>query len=463
MSVYSIIQELAATRSSNDKKAILQREVANEDLKTFFRLALSNQIMFYQKKPISSTHKVVGFNLGEAMLRLEENIAGRMITGNSARAYIEDLFNWVSVEDEFVLKLILQKKSGCDIGAAVVNKIWAKLIPEFPCLLATNWDDKLGEKLFKSSDIIYSQKKSDGLRCSIIIDEDGNVSAYTRAGNELNLFGVFDGLGQFTKSVVIDGELLTTDKTTGKFNSRQVSNGICSKAIHGTMSKAESEQLHMTAWDIIPLKDFKEEKSNLHYSTRWYDLQQLLTNNKSINSIISLIDTKIVKTIEEAQEHYQQMQAAGEEGTVVKSAVMLWESRRSKLQLKCKSELICELKVTGWLPGKGEFEGNLGALTMSSSDGKVVVNISGFSVKLRTEIFANLTNKPASYDMVVDGNLKTFIVNPADTDIDIGAIVSVKYNAKIKDRNSDVWSLFLPRFECSRMDKLTANSFDEIK
>lgn len=463
MSVYSIIQELSSTRSSNDKKIILQREVSNKELKTFFRLALSNQIMFYQKKPISSTNKVVGIELNDAMKRLEENIAGRMITGNSARAYIEDLFNWVSVEDEFVLKLILQKKSGCDLGSAVVNKIWPKLIPEFPCLLATNWDDKLAAKMFSGYEQKKSQKKSDGLRCSLIIDEDGNVNAYTRAGNELNLFGVFDKIGKFVSGVVIDGELLTINTATGKFNPRTTSNGICSKAIHGTMSKAESEQLHMTAWDLIPLEDFKNEKCNSSYIQRFNELSILIEKNKEVSDIISLIESRNITTIEEAQTHYQEMLASGEEGTVVKSDLMLWENKRSKQQLKLKSELICELKVTGWLPGKGEFEGNLGALTMSSSDGKVVVNISGFSVKLRTEIFSNLTNKPASYSMVVDGNLKTFIVNPADTDIDIGSIVSVKYNAKIKDRNSDVWSLFLPRFECSRMDKLTANSIDEIK
>lgn len=156
-SVYSIILELAATRSGNDKKAILQREVANEDLKTFFRLALSNQIRFYQKKPISSITRNAAIELADAMQRLYDNIASRGITGNSARDYIEDLMNWVSEEDEEVLKLILQKKSGCDIGASIVNKIWPKLIPDFPCLLATNYDEKLARKLFDSSDWVYSQ------------------------------------------------------------------------------------------------------------------------------------------------------------------------------------------------------------------------------------------------------------------------------------------------------------------
>ncbi len=462
MSVYSVIQELASTRSGNDKKAILQREVDNKDLKTFFRLALSNQIRFYQKKPINSTCKSVGIELRDAMQRLYDNIAMRSITGNSARDYIEDLLSWVTDEDEFVLKLILQKKSGCDIGSAIVNKIWPKLIPDFPCLLATNYDDKLGTKLFASSDLSIAQVKSDGLRVNIVVDEEGGVTCYTRSGNTLELFGVFDVVGQCVKSVVIDGELLTINKSTGKYNPRTTSNGICSKAIHGTMSKEESEQLHMTAWDMIPLADFKAEKSNLIYTTRMYDLQNMLRKNPQLATLISLIETKPVKSIEEANEYYQEVQSRGEEGIVLKSSKMLWENKRSKLQLKLKSELICELRVKGWLPGKGELLGNLGALQCFSEDEKVEVNMSGFSLKLRSEIFANLTGQAVKYGMVVGDEMKTFTAYPGDCDINIDSIISVKYNGKIKAKNSGVYSLFLPRFECVRNDKTSANLIEEI-
>lgn len=464
MSVYSIIKELASTRSSNDKKAILQREVKNEDLKTFFRLALSNQIRFYQKKEISSTtERLVGIELADAMARLETNIAGRLITGNSARAYIENLLSWVTAEDEVVIKLILQKKSGCDLGSAIINKIWPKLIPEFPCLLATNFDEKLGAKLFANSETTYAQVKSDGLRVALIIDEEGGVTAYTRAGNELELYGVFDPIGNYVKGVVIDGELLTINKSTGKFNPRTTSNGICSKAIHGTMSKAESEQLHMTAWDMIPLADFKDEKCDLWYHTRMYDLQSMLRKAEQSAPLISLIETRPVKTFEEANKYYQEVQARGEEGIILKSSKMLWENKRSKLQLKMKSELVCELRVNGWLAGKGELEGNLGALQCFSEDEKVEVNMSGFSLKLRSEIYANLINLPVDYRMVVGDELKTFTAMPGDCDINIDTIISVKYNAKIKARDCTVYSLFLPRFECTRPDKTVANKLEEIQ
>lgn len=463
MSTYKIIHELASTRSSNEKKNILLREVNNEELKTFFRLALSNRIRFYQKKEISSSFKVDNFiSLLDAMKYIEEHIALRKITGNAAKHFIKNLLSEVSVENEYVLKLILQKKSGCDLGASIVNKIWPKLITEFPCLLATNWDDKLSTKLFASSDKIYSQKKSDGLRVALVIDEEGNVSAYTRAGNELNVFGVFDYFGEFIKGVVIDGELLTINNDTGKFNNRQTSNGICSKAIHDTMSEEESKMLHMTAWDMIPIDDFKREYSDIEYSSRFASLYNFVISYE-VGKHISVIDSKIVKSPQEAQDHYQEMIYQGEEGTVVKSSKMLWENKRSKLQLKVKSEFLCDLKVIGYIPGKGELEGNLGALMVESNDSKVQVNISGFSLKLRSEIFANLIDSSVNYQMVINDELQTYTALPGDSDIYIDSIVEVKYNSKIKSRDSDIWSLFLPRFEKSRPDKLLANNFDEIK
>ena len=90
--VYSIIQELAATRSGNDKKSILSREIDNQDLKIFFKLALYNQIMFYQKKPISSNSKTPAqITLREAMGNLATRIASRAVTGNDAKEYIANL------------------------------------------------------------------------------------------------------------------------------------------------------------------------------------------------------------------------------------------------------------------------------------------------------------------------------------------------------------------------------------
>jgi ATP-dependent DNA ligase len=462
MSTYKIIQSLAATRSRNDKEAILQSEVTNEELKTFFKLALDPFINFFQKKVfVQKQSNVVTSNLSNAMGYLMSRISTRVVTGNAAITEINTVLSTLSKDDAKCLMMILQKDPRAGLGISTVNKVWPGLIREFPCLLATAWDDKLAAKLPWASGVI-SQLKSDGLRVNIIIDENGGVTAYTRAGNELNMFGQFDILGTKFKNVVIDGELLTINVETGKFNNRQTSNGICNKAVKNTMSEQEAATLHCVSWDVIPYEDFQKTKCMLQYKERWATLQKMMERIPELSSIISTVPSRIVHSINQAQEHYTEMLSAGEEGTMVKDPAMLWSDTRSKLQLKLKDTATADLQVVGFIEGTGKLIGNLGSLNVQTSDSLCNVSMSGFSMKVRSEIWANLTNKPVVYTMVVDGSEKEFTASPGDIDVDLLSIIEIKYNQKIKARDSDVWSLFLPRFSKTRPDKKVANKLEEL-
>jgi DNA ligase 1 len=458
MSIYKIIQELKSTRSRNKKEEILVREIDNEDLKNFFRLALNPFINFYQKKVFTQNGTGVG-SLSIAMDHIEAAIAGRRITGNAAIVSIGVTIDTLSIDDAKVIMHILQKESGCDLGGATINKIWPKLIPSFPCLLATAYDDKLAAKLNWSAGV-FSQLKSDGGRVTIVIDEEGSVSLFSRAGNELNVFGQFNFLGENFKGCVLDGELLSV-LPNGKFAPRQISNGIFTKCVRDTLSEGESKTLHITTWDCIPLEDFKVGYSPLEYWFRW---EQLTTKIVGVDvKRVSSIPTRIVHSIAQAQEHYNEVIALGEEGTMNKDRAMPWEDKRSKLQLKLKATETGDFKVVGYKDGVGKLTGNLGSLDIASSDDMVTANMSGFPLKLRSEIYANLTNASVEYTMIIEGEENIFIAVPGDSDIGIGSIIEAAYNQKIKGRDSDVWSIFLPRFKNSRPDKLVANSFLELK
>jgi ATP-dependent DNA ligase len=127
------------------------------------------------------------------------------------------------------------------------------------------------------------------------------------------------------------------------------------------------------------------------------------------------------------------------------------------------------LKVTGWKRGEGAFEKYMGSLEMASADGKIAVNMSGFPLKLRAEITANLTGEVTTYAVAAgvepDGTPMWIEheAHPGDCEVNIGSIIEVKYNEKILARNTETWSLFLPRFEKVRTDKTVANKFEEIK
>jgi ATP-dependent DNA ligase len=178
---------------------------------------------------------------------------------------------------------------------------------------------------------------------------------------------------------------------------------------------------------------------------------------------LSIISSKIVHSVQQANEHYQELLAAGEEGSMIKDQDMIWENKRSKKQLKLKSEVTGDFLVTGSSPGVGKLTGNLGSLIIETSDGKVVSSMSGFSLKLRSEIWANITCAEVPYVMVIEGENKTFIAKPDDTDIKIGSIIECEYNQLVKGKDNEIHSLFLPRFKCVRNDKTKANTIKELK
>jgi ATP-dependent DNA ligase len=469
MTILEILNQIDATRSKKEKVAIMTQHKDNADLKEFFRLCLHPRINFFQKKDmgIVSEEAVPTYSLSNAMEYLEKTIAARVVTGNDAIEGIRDVLAQVSVDDAEVLRRILKKKTGCGVDSSV-NDVWPKLIPEHPNLLASPYSQKLAEELdWKNG--CQVQKKSDGLRISIHVNED-EVIIYSRAGNILDLHGRFDTLLNEPACFgrVFDAELMVV-KANGTFEDRKTGNGICSKAIKGTLSKEESLRMVAVAWDVIPEEVFFGGEKCKSNSVERYNQLKYLIGFDEVSKLIRPIENDIVYSLEEAQTIYQKYRDAGEEGAMLKDPSVLWENRRSKKILKMKAIETAELKVTGYNDGQGEFADYVGSLILSSRDNKVVVSMSGFPLKLRAEITANIHNKIVSYNVAagVDSDGKPLWIThdayPNESEINLGSIVEVTYNEKIKSRDSDVYSLFLPRFDKVRHDKLEANSFEEIK
>jgi ATP-dependent DNA ligase len=176
------------------------------------------------------------------------------------------------------------------------------------------------------------------------------------------------------------------------------------------------------------------------YNDRFQSLVKRTTHLKTVNralgTLIDCVWTKEVNTQLEAQTIFEKFLAEGQEGTILKSKTNFWEGKRSKEQIKFKGELECDLVVVGWEEGTGKNKGRLGALVCESSDGLIQVNVgSGYSDEQREE-----------YTKAV-----------------IGKIITVKYNARIKDRGENVERLFLPIFIEMREDKNEADPIGKIK
>ena len=440
--IYSIFEQLAADNSRIAKETILLKNRSNSELKRVITMALDPFVQFYIRKiPSYTSNSGKEFmSLPDAMDQLEM-LSSRALTGNAAIAHLQFILEKVEPSDAKIIERIIAKDLRCGVSEATANKIWPGIVSTYPVMLASGYDQKLIDKI---SFPAYVQLKLDGMRFNAIV-RGGEVEFRSRNGKELIIpnpsFAVpFKKLAEYYgQDYVFDGELLVADFNEKPVN-RQTGNGILSKAIKGTMSDTEALQVRATLWDAIQYSSFEAGEDKEQYNVRLAKLSNAISHVNNLfpnfRNYVSLVWTKQVDDIAKAQSIFEKFLSEGQEGTILKSKTGIWQDKRSKEQIKFKGELECELKVVDWEEGTGKNKGRLGALVCESSDGVIRVNVgSGYSDEQRDTFGKDV----------------------------IGKIVTVKYNARIKDRGGNVERLFLPIFIELREDKDEAESSKTIK
>lgn len=428
-SILSIINSLNADSSRNAKLDILRQNSGNTLLKQVFYLGLNPLINFYQRKiPQYESTGASTLSLQHCLDCLDK-LSSREITGNAAIAYLGNMLASLDPDDAEVLKLVIQKDLKCGVARATVNAVWPDLIPEYPVMLCAQFDQKLVDKISWPASV---QLKMDGMRFNAIVNS-GKCEFRSRNGKELNLLGYLEdefialAAGQ---NVVFDGELLV-QQADSCLADRQTGNGILNKAVKGTISDSEAAQVVATVWDLIPYECFVFGRDITPYQTRFDRLESMTLPAK-----IRLVTNHLVNSYEDAQKIFQDYLEQGQEGIILKDLNGPWENKRAKHQIKFKAELECDLKIVGVQMGTGKYQGLLGAIICQSQDGVLEVNVgSGFTDDQRKDLCHEKL---------------------------IGKVVSVKYNARIENRQGDR-SLFLPVFVEIREDKSVADLSKDIK
>lgn len=429
----SIFLALANTSSRLEKEHILKQHATNPLLQRVLFLALDPYTQFYIRKIPAYTNATVTHTKGtmslEGALDNLNNIINRVVTGNAAINHLKIILESVTADDAKVVERIIEKDLRCGVSEATVNKIYPGLIPTYPVMLASGFDEKIMNKMTYPA---YVQLKLDGMRFNAIV-KNGTVEFRSRNGKQIDLLGhleqEFLGLAGNTPTV-FDGELVVLD-ANGIMN-RQKGNGILNKAVKGTISDKEAGMVHATIWDVIPFTDFQTGHCDTPYGDRFHMLEQM-----ELPVRISLIENIEVATEDEAHHIFEEYFQKGEEGIILKDINAPWEDKRVKHQVKFKGELECDLLCMDWQEGTGKNVGKLGALVLTSADGVVKVNVgSGFTDEQR--------------DKYTKENTK-------------GKVVAVKYNARIQDKKTGQISLFLPVFLELREDKTDADLSSSIK
>ena len=436
MNLNEFLNSLAANASRNFKIDQLNANSDNETLREVIRLALDPFTQFYQRKipKYSRDPKFNTMTLGFAMDQLY-TLSSRDVTGNAAIEFLTNLLSSLDADDAKVIERIIAKDLKCGVDVSTANKVWSGLIPEYPCMLCSPFEQKLVDKIKFPA---YAQMKMDGMRFNAIV-RDGKCEFRSRNGKQILLLGNLEQ--EFIAlagsiDCVFDGELLVMLDGDYQFADRQTGNGILNKANKGTISAEEAAMVHATVWDLIPYVQFIDGYCQTPYSKRFSTLEQIVNKQKAKDKKIWTVTSTIVQTLEEAQEIFQGYLADGYEGIILKDGSGEWEDKRSKTQIKFKGELECDLKIVAVEEGTGKATGMLGAIVCESADGVVKVNVgSGFTDAHRKQYWKeNIVDK----------------------------IVAVKYNARIKNKQGEE-SLFLPVFVELRDDKDVADSSKIIK
>ena len=438
--IYCIFEQLASDNSRLAKEAILIKNKSNGTLQRVFYLALDPFQQFYIRKIPEYTISNNSITLDEALDQLDA-LNKRLVTGHAGIKHLTNILESLTEKDAKIIERIIAKDLRCGVSEATANKIWPKLISTYPVMLASGYDQKLVDKI---SFPAYVQLKLDGMRFNAIV-RGQTVEFRSRNGREIIIpnktFAIpFIKMAEhYKQDMVFDGELLIAD-FAGKPVNRQTGNGILSKAIKGTMSETEALQVRATLWDSISYDSFKLGIDIEPYNIRMAKLSNAMSDMKHSNSqfgqYVDMVWTKEVTELSSAKTIFETFLAQGQEGTILKSKTGIWEDKRSKEQIKFKGELECELRVIDWEEGTGKNKGRLGALVCESEDGVIRVNVgSGYSDEQRD-----------AYTKQV-----------------IGKVITVKYNARIKERSGNTESLFLPVFIELREDKDIADMANKIK
>ena len=188
---------------------------------------------------------------------------------------------------------------------------------------------------------------------------------------------------------------------------------------------------------MIPLESFLGGKCEVDYETRLATVVTAVDHlNDNLKHMVTVVETTIVKNLNEAQKTFKTYFDAGHEGIVLKDLSGIWEDKRAKHQIKFKGELECDLKCIGWEEGTGRNKGKLGALVLQSADAKINVSV---GTGLTDEMRSTLKEKDV-----------------------LDKIVTIKYNSRISNKQGED-SLFLPVFLEIREDKTKADASSKIK
>ena len=321
------------------------------------------------------------------LYELLDNLKNKIYTGHNALSKVNK-FIFDNPEYKELLYLILDKDLKVRASSKIINKAVPNLITEFSVALAENYNEKNVKKISFDRQW-YVSRKLDGVRCIIIVDENGNTSSYSRAGKQFNTLGLIeDEIRSLNlKSVVFDGEICKYSE-----NDKDDFQSIM-KEIRRKNHTIENATYHI--FDFLQLNDFNQKSSESYFNQRLYNLKSLLFN-KQMNTL-NILEQTCIKSLNDLKAFIDDFKSDSTrnhwEGLIVRKDER-YKGKRSRDILKVKTFFDAEYTVKSVLFGPFRYVNNgveveeemLSAVVIEHKNNLVQVG-SGFSIDQRKLYF----------------------------------------------------------------------------
>ena len=442
-SIFILIERVGAESAKSTKAALLNEHAGDEDLKRVLEATYSPLKTYgIAQRPVGAEPDRVGVAFDETTWGLLGQLERRELRGNAARGALAAEMTRLDGLSAELLWRIVAKDLRAGFSANTTGKIFPGLLPEYP-YMRCSLPKKSNLSKFDFVAGVFSQKKANGLFANVNLLDSGAVTIVSRSGSEFPA-EAFDGLAafvaeRFERGFQHHGELLVMEG--GRILPREIGNGILNGVLQGGQFGPGQTPLY-EVWDRIPLDAVVKKGSYaVAYRERLAALERLLEGAGPAQAV-RLIDTRVVRSLQEAYGHYGQLVAEGEEGTILKSPELTWRDGTSKDAVKLKVEASCDLKIVDIVPGRAgtRTEGRAGSLSCESECGALCVDV---------------TVKNEAMRDAIDGDPQGWI----------GRIVPVLFNEVMRPGpNNPVHSLFLPRLEEAgyRTDKSVADDLARV-
>lgn len=482
--VYNIIEELNLQNSDKYKESILLKYKEVETFKSVLEFTYNPQIKFHLKKiPEYTPLKNITDNNKNDMdiiFIFLNKLINNEISGNRAIEVFTKTLESVTENNAILLEMIITKNLEIGIGSTMLNKVFgSSFIPKLPyCRCSTI------SKIDKVSYPAIVQTKEDGAFINIVVDEVGEVQFYTRNGNEVELPSIKEEVHSLgLNNVVFHGEIMSeyTDldnralgngRVNSLINKKQVEeklrlqldvenvqekrNKILNELITKQNEWEDTDNAsYVVVWDIITLNEFKAKKSNTSYFDRFNSLDYILGNAEKCTKV-KLVDGKIVNTLSEAMEFYNEQIGKGLEGAVLKDYKSDWGNKTSTTMVKLKPKFDLELTCIGWEYGAetGAYKEGIGTLICETSDRLFQLKISGLTQADRGLEPVDTTNASKGLKVIEGFDFNKYI----------GELIQIEHYGvtRSKKKGEEVISLQFAQYKGIRNDKNEVDTLQYI-